>query len=480
MASFKALAEEFLRRVNYYKSLGVDPLSLATGCAVKVDLIKVVYPALKSLKPDLERKGVKIAPREDADIFALTSRGYSVERRIYALPNPQIDIDDLRRIGPNRAITLVQVHQKFADDPSTFASIMSDVYTKISEARLNLTIGKGHSIITPFKDSQFILFDFIKTDRGSLEGYGLANNDTIHIIDPTDEPGSYNQAAGALSNALNDLFVMGVYKDLIALPTLDAPTEELYKDILKNFERYANKYNIRLLNTLQPRTNKLLMGATVIGITDKVPPIFNKWAEPGMKLLITRPMGELTPINVYMFVMIGGEDVLVELEEWGYSIEDLERLKNEATEIIAKPNMKVAKIINDYLPSVGEEFDPSEHIVTTIDITGPGIYVIKELAEKMNAEIRISDMPLLYSDLCKFATSNYVIPNSTAGTNGAFVIVARENVVEEIYTKLKTIGLMPHVIGEIVKVRGAKVYAPSCIKEYIADTKVLSEFVLYR
>lgn len=56
-------------RVSEYKRLGLNPLALATGCAVKVDLVRVVYPALRDLREELEREGLEIAPREDADII---------------------------------------------------------------------------------------------------------------------------------------------------------------------------------------------------------------------------------------------------------------------------------------------------------------------------------------------------------------------------------------------------------------------------
>jgi len=72
------------RGVEYYKKLGVNPLSLATGCAVKVDLERVVYPALEKLKPKLEARGFRIAPREDADIFP-RREDVEVHRRIYTL-----------------------------------------------------------------------------------------------------------------------------------------------------------------------------------------------------------------------------------------------------------------------------------------------------------------------------------------------------------------------------------------------------------
>jgi len=44
---------EVRRRSAFYRSLGADPMSLAAGCAVKVDLVRVVYPAMEELRREL-------------------------------------------------------------------------------------------------------------------------------------------------------------------------------------------------------------------------------------------------------------------------------------------------------------------------------------------------------------------------------------------------------------------------------------------
>jgi len=41
-----------------------------------------------------------------------------------------------------------------------------------------------------------------------------ANNDTIQIIDPAEDPGSCLQVAVALSNSLNDLFTVGAWRNI--------------------------------------------------------------------------------------------------------------------------------------------------------------------------------------------------------------------------------------------------------------------------
>jgi len=92
--------------------MGMDPLRWVAGCAVKVDLTTVVYPALRRLRPLLRELGVIVAEREDADIFTAGREEPTISRRIYNLRDPKIDREDLKRINPERAISLVQVHQR--------------------------------------------------------------------------------------------------------------------------------------------------------------------------------------------------------------------------------------------------------------------------------------------------------------------------------------------------------------------------------
>ncbi len=468
--------EEVYEKIKYYKELGVNPLSLATGCAVKVDLLRVVYPALEELRPKL--KNLKIAPREDADIFPRPSEGVEVHRRIYRLgKDNNVDPDDIRRIKPSRAIILVQVYQRHADNPHAFAELVGPVYEKIAESNIPLHIGKGHSIVTPFKEDQFMLVDFLKPIGNRIEGYTLANNDTIHIIDPTDEPGSYRQVSGALSNTLNDLFVLGAHENLRLALVVNAPTEDLIDKMLKHASIYAKRIGAEILDVPLPSKGKLLIGATVLGDTFKHPPVFYNKARPGMKLISTRPFGELAPINVYIACIID-ETLVADLEEQGISISELEKLKNKAVDIIASPNKHVAEVINKYLPEYNEEYKEGEHIIATTDVTGPGIYVVRELAEQMNAKIVLREIPLLFPEISEIASRLYLIPNATSGTNGAFIIVAPNEIVDSIIEDLKSRGMQPRVFGEIVGIGEPEVIAPKSLTKYVIDKKILSKFKL--
>jgi selenophosphate synthase len=477
----KVLFEEILERIKYYKELGLNPLALATGCAVKVDLLRVVYPSIKKLKEELKDLNLFIAPREDALIIPAGSVD-EVYRRIYSLGSDKdVSLEDLVSISRGRdlyAVTVVQVFQRYADAPEAFLEKIGPVYKALARFKARITIGKGHSILTPFPEDEFILFDFIPSPgNNSIEGIIAINNDTIHIIDPSQEPGDFKQVSGAISNSLNDIFVLGVYKKLRVIPVLNAPTEEVLDKLRKNTELYANQYNIEIVNTIQPKRGRLLMGATAIGYSDRKPPIFEDRVKPGMKLIITRPMGELAPINLYLSSIID-ESIVKDLESYGISFEEVEKAKNRAVELISKPNIEAATVIYKYLPDISEEFKEDEHIAITTDVTGPGIFVVKELAERTNTKIRLFEVPLLFPEISRIDTKLYIIPNATAGTNGPFIIIAPDNIVDDLIKDLKSKGLEPSIIGEVIEKSEPEVMASKKLREYIADQKILSQFKL--
>ncbi len=132
-----------LHLVAQYKKLGLDPLKWVAGCAVKVDLTTVVYPALRKIKPHLKELGITVNPREDADIFPSPMDGIELQRRVFDLNNVSVDVDDLRKLNPSRGVSLVQVHQRRAESADAFAEVLLNLYDKIGVAKVRFTVGKG-------------------------------------------------------------------------------------------------------------------------------------------------------------------------------------------------------------------------------------------------------------------------------------------------------------------------------------------------
>ncbi len=456
--------------LEYYKSLGINVFSLACGCAVKVDLKDVVYPALEKIKPELEKLGIILNPREDADIFERTEEIH-VFRKIYNLNTPVID--DLDFI-PDRAVAVFSVEQRNAFDPETFAQKLLSVYAKLANKVDRLIIGKGHSIIGAKSPEQEIaVLDFIRIEGKSIEGYTLANNCTVRILDPTDKPGSSLQVEAILSNSLNDLFSLGVTENIRICPLFDMPTNELLNEAENNIGNFCKKYNFNLQMTRPLGYGDIMMGATVIGETSKEIPAFKDKIRKGDKILIHRPIGDLAPINLYLAALIHGEEYVNSL---GFSLKELEKAKNMVLNVMRKPNIQVAKVISKYCPEFGEKFNDSEHIKETTDISGPGIYVFKEIAEAANVDMRIEKIPLMNEEIVRTTVREFLMPNGTTGTNGAIAIIASEEVIESIYHDLRKQGYRPEIIGTILGKGRGRVLIPENVRELMSSKSLLDEF----
>ncbi|WP_243679998.1 hypothetical protein [Vulcanisaeta souniana] len=101
---------DFRERLDKYLGLGINLLSLAIGCSVKVDLYDILYPALSLVGNEIAKLNIEIQPRED--VAVLRSNGdYSLTRRIYNIDGNNINKDELTKINPSTALLLLQVHQ---------------------------------------------------------------------------------------------------------------------------------------------------------------------------------------------------------------------------------------------------------------------------------------------------------------------------------------------------------------------------------
>jgi Selenophosphate synthase len=456
------LFERFRDNLAKYKRMGLNPLSLATGCAVKVDLIDTVYPALEKIRAKLLENNIELMPREDTDIFI--SRESETLKRV--INGGEFDAD--------RAVSLIQVNQETAGNPEKFAEFLMRVYTGV-KTRRRLVVGKGHSIVTTNPRGEVAVLDLIKLDGGRLKSYTLANNDTIQIVDPLEDPGTQMQVDVGVSNSLNDLFTKGAFQDLKMIPVADAPDPELKEKLMRNFENFSRRYNVPVIDEVQPSTGTLMIGATILGRSDHELPTFYDRVDEGMEILVTRPVGELTPINVHMWLLTVPE-LLELMESRGITLGKVEEVKSKALRYMSVPNFATAKVIYEHLPEFGGTFDKDSHVAMTTDVTGPGIFVIKEFADKAKVDVELYDIPVVDRDICEFATENFIIPNSTAGTNGATVLFASRKVIDDVAQRLQRDGLEPRVIGRVIRKGTGIVYVKKDVCKLIHRENILKYF----
>ncbi|MFN3804653.1 MAG: SelD-related putative sulfur metabolism protein [Pyrobaculum sp.] len=458
--------ERFRERVKLYREAGIALESLSLGCSVKVDLYNVLYPALQLLKDEVRKLNLVIAPREDA---AIMPGQYAELRRLYLdVESPAIEPEFIEKFAPTVAIVLVQIYMGKAGTPEVFARYVANLYKALGSSRHKVWLGKGHSIVSTKKGSEFFMVDFLKTE--GQQGYVVANNDTIQVIDPSEDFDSPLQVAVAINNALNDLYSKGAYRDLHIAPVYDAPPQ--YRSSLEARVRQHISTLGRYVEVPQPQRGYLLIGATAYAVLDKEPPLFYDKIVKDFVVLITRPFGELAYFTTYVAIHTD-EGLYRKFEKEVMPIEEFEREKKKVLEIMATPNLEVARVIYDYLPELGKPFDPQAHIAATIDVSGPGVFVFKEVAERAGVDIKLADIPLMSHRVSKFAAENYVMSDATAGTNGAVAIFAHKKVAGEILDRLAKIRhLKPMAIGEVLGKGAGRLIVPEEALVYISSHKL--------
>jgi len=443
-----------------HRAHGLDPHRLACGCAVKLDLKRVVYPALHSIRPQLESLGVRLAEREDADIFPRTE-GVSFERHVY--PFDPARVTPLPAGRDVRAVTVTSAYR--IAEPEVLAERWLAFYQALLQGGAALRIGKGHSIEAYSPEDELVHFDAYVPEGEARAGYWVANNDTIQLLDPTRAVDAPEQAEAALCNALNDLFSLGAVEDIAIYPFVAAPSAALAARIQNHMKRFGDAHGFAVVPQAPVSDHTLLIGATVLGASSRQLPTFYDRLEAGDRVLVHRPFGDLAPINVWlqMLVLQNGH-----LDELGLSREGLKQIVDERLAVLRRPNLDVGCLIQRLSPAEGEPFDPYRHLKATGDLSGPGIDVFRELAQTAGRDVALHDLPLAAPEVVRHASEHLLMPDGTAGTNGAIFLVGSAKVIETARAELEALGHRPRVVGRVGG-PGGRLAVPPEARAFISD-----------
>lgn len=437
-------------KIFAYKESEIDLNKQAFGCAVKIPLFNIVYNSLNKIKPEVEKLGFRFHHREDAYSFKSDSIP-EVYRRVYNVSKlDDLNVKDLDSLRPRAAITVISLINDLELYNGKLERVLLNFYKNLSKSTSRYEIGKGHSITASHtKDQEFILMDYLNwkiSDSGG-EFFGVANNDTVQIIDPSSSPSSKTQVYIAFNNALNDLFLKGVTKPISIYPLYDSPTDILKEEMEKNIHKYAKEFGFNLIETEPLNKNMQLIGTTAVGLTTIKPPD-NYGLRPGDEIYAHRNIGDLVFINAYRV-----KDQFE--EEIGLYSEEIDRYMKKVLNIMKTPNLKVARVIKDHRPMMNELFDPERHISATRDISGEGIASFKELAEDSKVNIHIGDIPLHNRELIYNMMKELpLIPNATMGTAGAIIISGKPTVMNSVASHLRKRGYEPKKVGYVTKGNG--------------------------
>lgn len=422
------------------------------GCRVKFP-IEHVLAGLESLRK--QYKSLQFSPREDVYIFdtdgSPTIRRF--DRSLEHMANGG-DTDLKGFLAGINPVGLVSLMALSDGSSRVFIEKVRQFYDPLENSGKPLTLGKGHTIRTGRNETQFGVLDFVETIPGPF--YGVANNDTIVDIDCKLPHSSWITVFTAINNALNDLFASGVYKDVRIFPTIAGNTAEETAALESAVQKYAarfSEYGWRFepaapLGQSNGSYNAKVVGATVVGITDREVPR-NEYLREGQILFATRPVGDLIPLAEYMalayevgfYQQNGMPQDAAKLER----LSQLESLRLKILQYLVTPNIEAAKIIAQYLPKKGDPFEDSEHITSSIDVSGPGIQTVAWLAQDSGHDVYLDD--IVYHD--PSIPSSPICADQTSGTNGAIILAAQPDVAYKVMDDLKRAGYEPWVVGRV-------------------------------
>lgn len=418
---------------------GIPREVVCLGCAAKVELVATVYPVLEAVRDFLRaHSSIRLQPRDDVYRFE-TDGPIGLERGVYSIARLAAGdgeagrvAADVARHAPDGLVMLACFPQLPSQEDLRRAFLA--FYEGAARAGRSFVVGKGHTIqLSKTPEQAYIVADYIRASGRRLTG--VANNDTISTIDPNLPHSSWISVFVALNNALNDLFLSGVFRDLTVYPTYDARDPADVPRLQAAIRRYADRFGemeIRVEDRGPLGFGTKAVGATVVGTTDREIPI-NQRLLPGQVLIATRPVGDLAPLT----------DILIRqsLEE---ETESLQALRVHVLQQMLIPNVEAARLIARFLPAKGEPFDPARHLTAARDMTGPGMLAVEELAQDSEAAVYVDDIALHDERV-----ADVEMPNPTSGTNGAIILAAMPAVAERLLDELRALGYAPWVIGRV-------------------------------
>lgn len=431
------VGQDFWNLINEYRQMGFEPLSF-------IGNLNQIDAKLFFSQYDFKKTNIKIIPKWYDFFHKNEGKNVEITRRIYSnLINPKSHIE----IEIKKACAIFNINENLIDDNqhsniNIVQNFLSDFTTKCTLNRI--IINKSH------ENNQFVLMDFIKSQRGTKIGYNCINNSVMNITDIRKPPDSEIHCAINFSAVLENLFLLGCTSEYQLFPVYDAPNEYILDMMRKNFDNFAVKYNLGLEDFSSLKEGIWFYGSTATARTDKELPLKYEEITEDMEIILSDKFGTLLPIHLFYFSQIDDQNISI-IEKNGIAYKDLCKLNDKTFEELSQPKFSLAKIIAKYCPSFGKKFSEMSDIYAVLPIREFGVYAIKELAEYTNSEIIINKIPIKYEELRRFAINEFIVENATSSVNGCHLIIAHKNITNAILDELKKINLEPQVIGKMGK-----------------------------
>lgn len=455
------MTEEFWQKIEEYRKSGFDPLRWVATGSNEIDNWTLNH-AVKEMK----RSSIKLDTNwYDAFQYA-DGKAPDLTRRVFSIRDPAVE----NEVELKHALAMFRVHKEIENDSSLFTGILNNFFR---DFRGKVSISKSTFAVTEHRDAQFALLDYIGLHRGDKVGFTAADNATAHVIDPTLEPDSELHTDIPMTRCIDHLNLIGCTSGFNLYPTYDSPQESTLDTIRKNLDAFTSRYNLKMDDYSSLKIGKLFFGATGIANTFKELPTNYDQIEETMQIIITNPLGSLMALSLFTVAQID-EKIISTLETKGVNNQDLVSAKDECMKNLSEPHFSLGKIISKYCPNFGESLQKNDNLIAVHPLGSDGILGLWKLARVSNCHLVVNDIPMMFEEIARLASSEALVTNPTAAMNGCHTIVATKDISNIVLDELRRHNFRATVIGFVARKGEQNVTFESNVKEHFAANIGLS------
>jgi selenide,water dikinase len=273
-------------------------------------------------------------------------------------------------------------------------------------------------------------------------------NDQVAIVENVDvftpiHDDPHIQGEIVACNASNDVFAMGATQ-LVSLQAFVGYPQDMDVDIvvgvLKGMDEFMKRHNSSVTGG-QTITNPIpVFGGICLGIAQPHEIIYSHGAEPGNKIVLTKPLGIQSAMRSYRDLQDEKRDALLAQ----FNEQELRKMQETAVKIMTFSNLEVAEAMKE----VGAQ--------AATDVTGFGLLGhAGTVASRSGVDVLINQVPVIQGSLDLAAFFGHKLREGLAAeTAGGMLVFLQPEKANEFCDILREKGQPCWIIGESAKPKG--------------------------
>jgi selenophosphate synthase len=152
----------------------------------------------------------------------------------------------------------------------------------------------------------------------------------------------------------------------------------------------------------------------------------------------------------------------------GINNQDLLSAKDECMKNLCEPHFSLGKIVSKYSPGFGTPLQKNENLMAVYPLASDGIVGLWKLARISNCHLVVNNIPMMFEEIARLASSEDLVTNPTAAVNGCHTIVATKDISNLVLDELRRHNFRATVIGFVAKRGEQNVTFENNIKDHFA------------